>query len=157
MAQTMPMLAASVDPCHSHCEECMLNVIRWRNASLLAKCSVQPSSRPYVPVLMQLKTRSWSHWQLSLRSNSVISHLVVLVRGRRSGFRRAAAAAEILRSEEALQRNERGVVRLGRLEEAAPLELAVTLTHRVILHWLSMTESLNMGADARSRNRLWFK
>ena len=102
---------------------------------------------------MQLKTRSWSHWQFSLRSNSVISHLVVFVRGRRSGFRRAPAAAEILRSEETLQRNERGVVRLGRLEEAATLELAVTLTHRVILNWLSMTESLKMGADARSRNR----
>ena len=157
MAQTMRMLAASVDPCHSHCEECMPNVIRWRNASLLAKCSAQHYSRPYVPVLMQLKTRSWSHWRLSLRSNSVISHLVLLVRGRRSGFRRAAAAAEILRSEEALQRNERGVVRLGRLEEAATLELAVTLTHRVILNWLSMTESLKMGADARSRNRLRFK
>ena len=129
--------------------ECQLTGEVFRSALL-------PSICPGI-ILMQLKTRSWSHWQLSSRSNSVISHLVVLVRGRRSGFRRAAAAAEILRSEEALQRNERGVVRLGRLEEAATLELAVTLTHRVILHWLSMTESLKMGADARSRNRLWFK
>ena len=61
----------------------------------------------------------------------------MLVRVGRSGLRRAtAAAAEILRPEEALQRDERGVIRLCRLEEAAPLKLSVALTHRVILEWL---------------------
>ena len=42
-------------------------------------------------------------------------------------------AGKVLCPEESLQRDERGVARLGSLEEAAALELPVALSHRVVL------------------------
>ena len=48
---------------------------------------------------------------------------------------RRSVVVEILRPEEALQWHERGVVRFGGLEEAAALELAVALSHGIVLKW----------------------
>ena len=52
--------------------------------------------------------------------------------GRQLGRR---CVAEILRPEEALEWHKRSVVRFGGLEEAAALELAVALSHGVVLKW----------------------